>query len=113
MMSSVLVLSMFWQQFGIGCQCNVKGSLVHLHETAAVSYVRDKIINQYFTIMQASSHFGENIFREKTCPRSLCSQYASVLQISFAWHEARKHCQITILHEGAYSTADNSNSSPR
>lgn len=72
MMYSVLVLSMFWQQFGIGCQCNIKGSLVHLHKTAAVSYVCDKIINQYFTIMQTSSHIGENIFREKTCPRSLC-----------------------------------------
>lgn len=72
MMCSVLVPSMFWQQFGIGCQCNIRGSLVHLQETAAVSYVCDKMINQYFTITQTSSHRGGNNFREKTCPRSLC-----------------------------------------
>lgn len=108
MMCSVLVLSMFWQQFGIGCQCNIKSSLVHLHKTAAVSYVCDKIINQYFTIMQTSSHIGENISSV-----SVLSQYASVLQISFhgmkpvsivrlqyCIREHTVHPIIQILHQG-------------
>lgn len=45
MMSSVLVLSMFWQQFGIGCQCNVKGSLVHLQQQQSLTCVIKLLIS--------------------------------------------------------------------